>query len=332
MAGQFWKVPEEGGYLYSDELSSKFRSALQPAMRFRMYCDADDGTEKGLNRGDAYHWDIVSDIATQGRELVEDERMPESGFSISQGTMTVKEFGNSVPFTGKLMALGKPVLTNIVERVLRNDAAKMFDIIAHAQFKATLLRVAPTGGTSVDSVTLTTNGATAITNNTPLQSGHLKAIGDLMRERNIPAYTPNGDYLAISHPTTFRPITNELELLHQYTASGVELSYAGEKGRYEGFRFCEQTQIPKGGANDSTSWDAYTKTADPWDNGQSSWAFFCGADTVTEGIVIPEEIRAKLPEDYGRSRGIGYYYLGNFKLVHYSDAVQGRVLMWDSAA
>jgi hypothetical protein len=29
-------------------------------------------------------------------------------------------------------------------------------------------------------------------------------------------------------------------------------------------------------------------------------------DTVTEGIVIPEEIRGKLPGDYGRSKGVAW--------------------------
>lgn len=329
MPGQIWAAADEGGYLYSDELSSNFRAALQPALRFRRLCDADDGTEKGLNRGDAYHWDIVSDVGSQGRELDEREPMPETGFTISQGTLTVTEYGNSVPFTGKLQSLAKPVLTNIVEKVLKNDAAKLFDILAHAQFKLTPLRVA--ASTATDSVTLTTNGSTVTTNNTPLLTGHVKAIGDLMRERNIPAYTPAGDYVAVSHPSTFRPIANELEDIHQYTETGVDMIYAGEKGRYEGFRFCEQNFIPKGGAVDSTTWDPYTKTADAWNNAQSSWAYFLGGDTVTEGVVIPEEIRAKLPGDFGRSKAIAWYYLGGFKIVFSAEA-QARIVMWDSAA
>ena len=56
-----------------------------------------------------------------------------------------------------------------------------------------------------------------------------------------------------------------------------------------------------------------------------------GGDTVTEAIVLPEEIRGKIPGDYGRSRGIAWYYLGGFGLVH-PDAANARVLMWDSAA
>ena len=107
--------------------------------------------------------------------------------------------------------------------------------------------------------------------------------------------------------------------------------YNGEVGRYEGFRFVEQDFIPKGGAIDSTTFDPYTRTADAWDNAKSSWCFFMGADTVQEAIVIPEEIRGKLPGDYGRSGGIAYYYLGGFGITH-DTAAQSRISKWDSAA
>jgi len=56
-----------------------------------------------------------------------------------------------------------------------------------------------------------------------------------------------------------------------------------------------------------------------------------GGDTVTEAVCIPEEVRAKIPGDYGRSKGIAWYYLGGFGLGH-PDAVNSRIVKWDSAA
>jgi hypothetical protein len=55
------------------------------------------------------------------------------------------------------------------------------------------------------------------------------------------------------------------------------------------------------------------------------------ADTVTEAIVIPEEIRAKIPSDFGRSKGIAWYALGGFGIIH-TAATNARIMMWDSAA
>lgn len=112
--------------------------------------------------------------------------------------------------------------------------------------------------------------------------------------------------------------------------TGIQLIFNGEIGRYESCRFIEQTFIPKGGAADSTTFDPWTGTADAWNNGLSSWMFLLGADTVTEGICIPEEIRAKIPGDFGRSRAIAWYYLGGFGIVH-TDATNSRIVMWDSS-
>lgn len=58
MAGQMWTVATEGGYMYSDELSDYLRITAQPLTKFRQFCDAPDGEQKGLNRGDQFHWNV----------------------------------------------------------------------------------------------------------------------------------------------------------------------------------------------------------------------------------------------------------------------------------
>jgi len=105
----------------------------------------------------------------------------------------------------------------------------------------------------------------------------------------------------------------------------------GEIGRYRGVRFIEQTHIPAGGADDSTTYNPSAGTADAWNNAKSDWAYFMGADTVAEGVAVPEEIRGKIPDDYGRGRGIAWYALEGFGLSH-PDAANGRIVKWTSAA
>lgn len=301
-----WETSADGGYMYSDELSDTLRMELQPLCRFRQLCEPDPGAmEKGLHRGDKHYWNVYSDVATQGRRLNELSPMPETSGTVSQSNLTVYEAGNSVPITSKVTMLAKHDVYAIVTKQLKNDARKYFDIESFEQFDACKLRAAPTSGTSTTAITMTENASTATTNNVAMGTGHVKAIGDEMRERNIPG-SRGDDYIAISHPTTFRPFKNELESIKQYTGEGMADVYSGEVGRYEGFRFIEQTFIPKGGAIDSTTFDPYTGTADAWNNAKSSWAFFAGADTVNEAIVVPEEIRGKLPGDFGRSNGIAW--------------------------
>jgi N4-gp56 family major capsid protein len=330
MVGQVWSVPAEGGYLYSDELSTVLRQQVQPLTKFRQLCDAQDGTQKGLNRGELFNWNVYSNVGTQGRRLTENQTMPESGFTVIQHSLTVTEAGNSVPYTGKLTALAKQDVITIIDKTLKDDARKYFDIEAFLQMKSTPLRAAPASGNSATAITLDTNGTCSTLNALALGIGHIKALGDAMKERNIPPYIMD-DYVSISHPSTYRGLKNSLETLHQYTETGMAHIFNGEIGRYESFRFIEQTFIPKGGAGDSLTFDPWAGVADPWNGGFSSWCFFMGADTVTEAICIPEEVRAKIPGDYGRSKGIAWYYLGGFGIVH-PDALNARVVMWDSNA
>jgi N4-gp56 family major capsid protein len=313
MSGQIWSTNTLGGYMYSLNLSKELRYALQPLIRWRQFCDAKDASQQGKHKGDKFHWNVFSDVKTQGGTLAETQVMPETNFTISQGELTITEYGNSVPYTGKLNDLSEQPVKEIINKVLKNDAKKAFDLAAYNQFNLTPLVVTPTGGNSTNAVTLSTNGTTAIANNIALGKDHIKAIVDIMKERNIPGY--EGDsYFCIGHPSTFRNFKNELETIHQYVESGQTKIMNGEIGRYEGVRFIEQTNIPK----EST-----------WGNNKSNFAFFFGEDTVAEAIAVPEEMRGKIPSDYGRSMGVAWYFLGGFGIIH-TDPVQARVIRWGS--
>lgn len=327
MAGQLWSVNSTGGYFYSLNLSDELRTAVQPMTKFRQFADVKDASQQGKSKGETFTWNVVKNVDRQGRTLTETNTMAETNFTITQGTLTITEAGQAVPYSGKLEALGKFDVKQPIMKALKNDAAKWFDIAAHAEFNSTLLRVV---GTSTAAIALTTNGTATATNSVAFNNTHHKAIVDLMKERNIPAYS-NDDYMAIAWPSTYRTFKNNLETIKQYTSEGFGMIMNGEIGRYENCRFIEQTNVPKGGAADSTTWDPYTSTADAWNNALSDWIFFFGEDTMAEAIAVPEEMRAKIPTDYGRSKGVAWYYLGGFGLVHDTDAVQGRVVKWDSA-
>lgn len=197
--------------MYNDELSDILRQQVQPACKFRQLCDGKDGSNKGLNRGDKYYWNVYSNLGTQGRRLDENAPLPETGFTTAQRSLTVYEAGNSVPYTGKLTALAKHDVQAIIDKTLKDDARKYFDIEAFLQFKNTLLRASTT--TSTTAITLDTNGTASQTNNVALGTGHVKAIVDAMKERNIPSFV-NDDYVAVSRPTTYRTLKNSLETIH----------------------------------------------------------------------------------------------------------------------
>jgi N4-gp56 family major capsid protein len=310
--GQLWAVNTAGGYMYSDNLSKVLRMAVQPTVKFRQFADIKDAAVQGKGKGDTFHWNVYSDVATQGTTLVETNTMPKTNFTITQGTMTITEYGNSVDYTAKLDDLSEHPVKEIINKVMKNDAKKAFDIAAYTQFNATPLRVIATGGTDTAAVTLYTNGTVTGTNNVALTKDHVKAIVDTMKERNIPPLIAD-DYISLGHPSTFRRLKNDLETIKQYTEDGFGMIINGEMGRYENTRFVEQTNIAKAS----------------WTNAKSNWAFFFGMDTVAEGIAVPEEMRGKIPGDFGRDKGIAWYYLGGFGIVQ-TAAAQARIMKWDS--
>ncbi len=328
---QVWATNSLGGYMYSDSLSKVLRMGVQPSAKFRQFADVKDAAVQGKKKGDTFHWNVYSDVATRGTTLVETNAMPKTQFTITQGTMTITEMGNSVDYTGKLDDLSEQPVKEIINKVLKNDAKKAFDNGAHAQFNACALRVGATTGTAI---VLTTNGTCSTANNTAMLKAHVKLIVDAMKERNIPPAFGD-DYGSISHPSTYRAFKDELEAIHTYTDRGFQMILAGEMGRYEMTRFVEQTNIPKGGAADSITFNPATDTADLWNNNASSWAFFFGADTVAEGVAVPEEMRGKIPSDFGRDKGVAWYYVGGFGLVHPVNSADNsrnsRIVKWDSS-
>jgi N4-gp56 family major capsid protein len=324
MAGQVWAVNSLGGFMYSRQLSNVLRMAVQPLVKFRQFCDVRDASQQGRKKGDVYTWDVFSDVSSAGGVLTETNTMPETNFTITQGTLTITEAGNSVPYSGKLDNLSKFPVIELVQKVLKNDAVKAFDRLAWTQFNATPLRVVPTGGSSATgALTLTTNGTATLTNNDAYNNTYAKTLVDTMKERNIPAYIGD-DYYALAWPTTLRTFKNNLETIHQYSDTGFKLIMNGEIGRYENVRYVEQTNIAKG-----TGTDGITQTA--WTNAKSDWLFVFGNDTVAEAVAVPEEMRGKIPSDYGRSKGVAWYYLGGFGVVH-TLAANARIVKWDSAA
>lgn len=310
---QLWAVAEDGGYMHSVNLSALMRTALEPLQRFRNMCDIENAV--GLHRGQTFNWNTYSKIGTQGRALQETERMPTSKFTITQGSLTITEYGNSVPFTLKLDNLSQHEVTKVIHKVLKNDAADVLDDAAYAQFNATVLTVAPTGGNSATAVSLEVGGCT-ITNNLAMNKAHIKAIADLMEERNITPYEGN-DFMALGRPSSFRNFKDELEAISIYIQEGFNYVRRGEIGQYEGIRFIKQTNV----------------ASEAWTNAKSDGVFFFGEDAVVEGPAIVEEIRGKIPTDYGRDKGIAWYYVGGFGIVHNTTAGdQNRIIKWDSAA
>ena len=299
MAGQVYSVSTLGGNWSQAYLSERLRHVAQPMFRFRQFVDVKEAI--GKQRGDTWLFDKAGNVQTQGTTLVETNTIPETNFLTNQGTGQIFEYGNSIPFTQKLMNLAQFQLEPVTEQKLRDDMVKTLESACCAQYVATDFVAVQTAS---GSVIFTTNGTATASAATNLVGTNVRAIVDYMKKKLIPKYDGR-NYVCIAS-------VGALSGLHSDTAAGgwVDVSkytvqfstniFNGEIGNYYMTRFVEETGYLSNTIGSSTAY------------GQ---AIFFGSDIVYEAVAVPEEIRVKIPTDFGRDQGLAWYALLGFKIV-----------------
>lgn len=321
MAGQVWAVNSTGGYLANPKLSKTLRTATQPMFKFRQFTRLEKAIGKG--KGDTVDFNKISNIQTAGGTISESARIPESNILIRRGQLTLSEYGNSIPYTGKLDDLSEFSVDNMITMALRNDMAKVLDAAVATQFKAGDIKyVALTASTQ----NWTVNGTPSGTAASNLNLFHVKEIVDAMKTGIFGSNTGNPvppydgeNYVCIASVQALRGLKDDPDFEEAVKYGDPQRLLSGEVGRIYGCRFIETNNT---GALEHDV-GASTGTGE---------AVFFGADPVIEAVAVPEEIRAKIPEDYGRSKGIAWYGLMGFKYVwDFSTDSEDHVVHFTSA-
>jgi N4-gp56 family major capsid protein len=314
--GQVYAVSTLGGNWTAPALTAKLRTIAQPMFRLRQFCDAKEAMGKG--RGDTWLYDKSGNIATQGGTLVETSTIPETQFVTNQGTGTIYEWGNAVPFTGKLQALGQFEIESVTEQKLRDDMVKVLESAAGAEFaKTDFVAVC----SASNSLVMTTNGTATVTASADLSAYNVRAIVDFMKKKHIPKFD-GSNYVCVASVQALSGMhadsgTGGWVAISQYTPEYAKNVMNGEVGTFYQTRFVEETGYLSNVIGSSTA------------HGQ---AMFIGADNVYEAMSIPEEIRVKPPQDFGRDLGLAWYALLGFKIVwSYSTDSEQHIVFVTSA-
>lgn len=312
---------DQKGYLTNNKLSMDWRQSAQPLQRFRQFVGFKEAF--GKNSGESVNWLKVANVSNYGKVVAETNTMPETAQSKSWGTLTVNEYGNSIPYTFKIETLSEFDVKQILNSGLRDDMTKVLDGVVEREFNATPLRYV---GTSTTAFTLTTNGTTTATNTSVLNSYHIRKMRLELEKRFVPRWDGE-DYAAIASLEAAESMEGALETINSYTETGYKKILAGEIGRQHGVRFVKDAFASRN-VFDAT---AGTATAITWTGTQAGVCYMFGKETVMEAVAVPEEIRMKVVTDYGRSKGIAWYFLGGFKIM-WDDAANARIIKFDSAA
>ena len=292
MGQQIFSTNSLGGFFTNNTLSQQLRYKAQSMQKFRQFCDIEAAA--GTNRGNKVFFDKISNISTAGGTLTETDTIPKRNYTILQGTLTMTEYGNSIPFTQKLKTLADMQVPETIRQVLTNDMKVVLDSAAAVQFMtndyiATITNTATT--------TFGTAGTAAATAGANMSDKNVRDIIDQLKKSFVPTRN-DGLYACVASTNSIRGLYDFFEAKAQLTT--MDPLYIGEVGRYYGCRFVEETNYL---SNTIGS------------NGLYGQACFFGADAVREGIAIPEEIRVGIPTDFGRDQAIAWYALLGFQQV-----------------
>ena len=284
-----------GGYLAAPEkLLKRFLNASTTVQRYRQFVNTD--FQPGLNNGGTFTW-VVNGKLGIAPILAEGSTVPSADFGMIKGSLTVNEEGQAVKYTKRLATLGELDARNIIDNVLAKNAGETLDFRAHAAYATTPLKIGAVGGNDPLNIVIANNGVAPTTNAVALSKSHLRQIILALKERNVP--TLDDKYYGIARPATWEPIKIALEDVHKFTPAGFDKIVKGAVAEYDGLILIEQTNVKSQG----------------WTSGLSDEAFFIGDEGVMEGVVISEELREKIPDDYGRGMGVMWYAMLGFGLM-----------------
>ncbi len=307
MAAQSWTFDAPTGTYKNHKLSSSIREAAIAETKLMQFVRPEPGYGKKM--GESITLTRVANVTVPtSSALTENVRIPEDELSLSTQQITVAENGRAIPFTSFSTDLAHFDLQNSIQRKLRDQMKLSLDISAAAAFSSGQVKAIPTG---LSALTFDTDGTASSAATVNLNMFHLEQIRDFMFSTLLADPAVGDDYIAVIATKAKRGIMSDpaWETWKKYT--DPESKFNSEIGRVENIRFVE--------SNHSAALSGSLGTGSVLGEG-----FFFGADAVVMAVAEDPELRAKPPEDYGRSQGVAWYGIYGFGQIWSDSATAGE--------
>lgn len=304
-----WSFDAPTGTFKSHALSQRLYEAAVAKSVFADHVTPIEGF--GKNMGEDVTLTRIQNLTEPSDpDLIETERIPEDDFGLSTTSVTVRELGRAVPFTSFSADLSHFDLDNQIQRTLRDQMALTLDTKAAAAFKQAQVKYIPTGATSR---TVDTDGTASTQATANMNVWHCEEIRDYMFDTLQVPPAQDGDYVGIFRTLGLRGIKrdDDFEEWHKYTDPSVKFN--SEVGRIENIRFVESNHSNALGKVGSSS--------------VLGEGVVFGADSVAMAESQTPELRAAMPQDFGRSKAVAWYdQLGWGLIWDTANAGEARVL------
>jgi N4-gp56 family major capsid protein len=294
----------DGGHFANKPLSSKLRYVNTSQYVFRQFTRPEPGY--GKQRGESIDFDKVSMAETQGGVIGEFQDIPETKFSITKDNLQVTEYGNSIPWTGKLETLSEFNPNQPVQKVIMNDQKKVLDEAVATEMKTSKLCYIATGAATQ---TWDVDGTASTTATTNFNYFHLKEMVDAAEMgifgsgntgKIIPKF-PDGKYVVILSIKAKRGLFDDPEFQEAAKFSYPRKLFNGEimEETVYNCRFviCDNSSALSNAKGSNSIGEA----------------LLIGDDSIIEGVALKEELRYKLAVKYGRDKGLAWYAILGFK-------------------
>lgn len=293
-----WTFDAPSGVFKSHTLSSALRKAAIAECKFMQFVKPEPGYGKG--KGDSITISRISNISepTDGR-IVEAQRIPEDDLTITTVAITVTEWGRSVPFTSFAQDLASLDLENAVQVKLRDQMKLSLDTGAAGAFKQAKVVATPL---TANTIQFDTGGASTGNANSGIRLFHVEQIRDYMFDTlHVPAYEGD-DYMCLINTKSKRSLITDAAWVDWVKYTDPTKKYNGEIGRIENIRFIEVNH------NQALSNSLGV-------GGVLGEAVFFGADAVAMAVAQDPELRAAIPQDFGRLKSVAWYGILDFGII-----------------
>lgn len=293
-----WSFDAPAGVFKSHTLSSALRKASIAETKFMQFVKPEPGYGKG--KGDTITISRIANLTepTDGR-LQEAQRIPEDDLTITTIGITVSEWGRSVPFTSFAQDLASLDLENAVQVKLRDQMKLSMDKAAAAAFKTAKITAEPL---TANTIQFDTGGVPLGVATSNLKLFHVEQIRDYMFDTlHVPAYEGD-DYIGLINTKAKRGLITDAAWTDWVKYTDPTHKYNGEIGRIENIRFIE--------VNHNTALSNSLGAGAVLGEG-----VFFGSDAVAMAVAQDPELRAAIPQDFGRQKSVAWYGILDFGII-----------------
>jgi len=295
---QVWAISGLGGYSATASIDSEIRQRATASTFFQQMTVT--VSSYGKHKADRVLIDKLGRLVTPMNQsgLGETDDIPATTFPFVQASVVVTEYGNAVEWTEKLETFSQWSAGQMVGMVLRQDQIEGLDKVAFAAYALGKVVYTPI---TASTGTISTSGTPGAVAGNLMTVSHVRDISDYLRGTLKAPAMANGDYFCIGAVDHVRGIKESTEFIEVSKYATPDKLFDSEVGKYASVRFVEEN-------------NALTSPAGTNVVGFAPGYYF-GSDNVLEAVALAPHLRMKIPQGFGRDRGMAHFFMGGYVQV-----------------